>query len=84
MTNLSAAMHAGLVQRNVDHDPVYWMAMTEDEAKALAGGVVPEQVRAMAEWLCEPLGEMVQRKRAERDRRDAEEASQQLKKKAGH
>jgi hypothetical protein len=85
MSNLSDAVHAGLVQRNLEHEPVYWMAMTEAEALELSRGVVPEEVRSMASWLCEPLHEMVMRQRARLDARDAEEAARQLrKKKAGN
>jgi hypothetical protein len=65
-SNLSAAQQDDLAQRRAAHDPVYWMALTEDEAHELAAGRVPDQVQAMARWLDEPVDVMLVRKDAER------------------
>lgn len=52
-----------LAQRNREHEPTWSMLVTESEAQELAAGRVPDQVRLMATWLCEPVEVMLQRKR---------------------
>jgi hypothetical protein len=62
-----------------DHDPVYWIAVTEEWCRDLAQGSVHEQVREMARALVDWDSFLI-RRTAERDAEDRKRASTPVKK----
>lgn len=52
-----------LAARSLEHGTMYSFVISEADAEELAAGRVPEMVRSMAQWACEPVEVMLTRKR---------------------
>lgn len=75
-------LRAELAARNAEHDPIQWIACTEDWARELANGRVPEEVQSMARQLVDQVYNLI-RRTAERDAEDRQRMEKPRRRKKG-